>query len=102
MWVQSQCSGSSESEDIKDDTRPSKVEGEALHQISEVADEMRILSHYLETLFGSHFICFTGTKVRILTHKAMLVPVDAELDTYTGGHDMYARVHTHTRSTHVA
>jgi hypothetical protein len=67
-----------------------------------VTDEMRILSHYRETLFGSHFICFTGTKVRILTHKAMLVPVDAELDRYTGGHGMYARVHTHTRSTHGA
>jgi hypothetical protein len=43
-------SGSSESEDSKDDTRPSKAEGAVLQQISEEADEMRILSHYLETL----------------------------------------------------
>ena len=48
-------SGSSESEDNKDDTLPSKAAGAALQQISEETDEMRILSHYLETLFGSHF-----------------------------------------------
>ncbi len=59
-----------------------------------MADEMRMLSHYLETLFGSHFICFTGTKVRILTHKVMLVPVDAELEAFL---QQYACLHLFSR-----